>query len=139
MAFPLDPAGRFHVPEFIVREKDGVYVAIDFARANWVCLNRPGIDLLRSLPGKTLSEAVPGFAGGTLPAEEAGKGCGRSRGSRAQGLSTVRSQRARGRCLLKPEAHEVWIVSTTSAPGVPALLHVRWRMTAGASGRASWR
>jgi len=54
MAFPLTPAGRFHTPEFIVREKDGVFVAIDRDRANWVCLNRSGLEILRTLPGKTV-------------------------------------------------------------------------------------
>ena len=60
MAFPITPAGRFHTPEFIVREKDGVYVAIDRDRANWVCLNRSGLEILRTLPGKTVAEAASG-------------------------------------------------------------------------------
>ncbi len=116
MAFPLDPAGRFHVPEFIVREKDGAFVAIDLARANWVCLNRPGIDLLRSLPGKTLSEAVPAFAGGALPAEEAEKALRKFLAdlARKEFLSTrpITGELVERSRLLRPEKlHEVWIVT----------------------------
>jgi MoaA/NifB/PqqE/SkfB family radical SAM enzyme len=116
MAFPLDPAGRFHVPEFIVREKDGVFVAIDLARANWVCLNRTGIDLLRSLPGKTPSEAVPDVAGGALSAEEAEKALRKFLAdlARKEFLSTrpIDGELVERSRLLRPEKlHEVWIVT----------------------------
>jgi molybdenum cofactor biosynthesis enzyme MoaA len=116
VAFPLDSAGRFHVPEFVVREKDGAFVAIDLARANWVCLNRPGIDLLRSLPGKTLSEVAPDFAGGVLPSEEAERALRKflAELARKEFLSTrpIPDELVERSRLLRPEKlHEVWIVT----------------------------
>ncbi|HEY7528739.1 MAG TPA: PqqD family peptide modification chaperone, partial [Candidatus Deferrimicrobiaceae bacterium] len=117
MAFPFDPAGRFHVPEFIVREREETFIAIDPARANWICLNRAGIDLLRSLPGKTLPEAVrDASARLALPVEEAEKPLRKfvAELARKEFLSTVAIpcefvERSR---LLRPERlHEVWIVT----------------------------
>lgn len=116
MAFPLDSEGRFHVPEFTVREKDGAFVAIDLARANWICLNRRGIDLLRSLPGKTLPEAAQDVAGGALPPEEAERTLRKFLAdlARKEFLSTrpISGELVERSRLLRPEKlHEVWIVT----------------------------
>ena len=117
MSLPLDPAGRFHVPEFIVREKDGTFIAIDLTRANWVCLNRSGIDLLRNLAGKTISEAVQiAGAGGALPAGEAEKALRKFTAdlSRKEFLSTrpITDELVERSRLIRPEKlHEVWIVT----------------------------
>ncbi|MBI5419555.1 MAG: radical SAM protein [Deltaproteobacteria bacterium] len=117
MAFPLDPAGRFFLPEYDVREKDGAYVAIDLARANWVCLNRPGIEVLRGLPGKTLAEAVAAAASsGILPRDEAEKALRKFTAdlARKEFLSTspITDELVERSRLLRPEKlHEVWIVA----------------------------
>jgi len=117
MALPLEPGGRFHVPELVLREKDGAFVAIDPARANWVCLNRAGIDLLRILPGKTLSEAArTAAASGALPGEEAETAVRKFAAdlARKEFLSTrpITDELVERSRLLRPEKlHEVWIVT----------------------------
>ncbi|HZW35407.1 MAG: radical SAM protein [Deltaproteobacteria bacterium] len=117
MAFPFDPAARFHVPEFIVREKEETFVAIDPARANWVCLNRAGIDLLRSLPGKTLPETVrEASARLALPVEETEKPLRKflAELARKEFLSTGAipcEHVERSRLLRLEKLHEVWIVT----------------------------
>ena len=116
MAFPLDPAGRFHVPEFTVRERDGAFVAIDLERANWICMNRPGIELLRRLPGKSLSEAAQDAAGGSLPPEEAESALRKFVAdlARKEFLSTrpITGELVERARLLRPEKlHEAWIVT----------------------------
>jgi MoaA/NifB/PqqE/SkfB family radical SAM enzyme len=117
MAFPITPAGRFHTPEFIVREKDGVFVAIDRDRANWVCLNRSGLEILRTLPGKTVAEAASGcVAAGILSPEEAENLLRKFTAdlARKEFLSTepiTGEQVARAGVLSPEKLHEVWVVT----------------------------
>ena len=105
------------MPEYIVREKDGVCVAIDRERANWICLNRPGIGILEILPGKTLAEAErEATAKGLLPPAEAGAILGRFAAdlARKEFLSTepITGELAARAGILAPEKlHEVWIVT----------------------------
>jgi MoaA/NifB/PqqE/SkfB family radical SAM enzyme len=117
MAYPIAPAGRFHTPEFIVREKDGVYVAIDRDRANWICLNRSGLEILRTLPGKTVAEAVSGcVAARILSPEEAETRLRKFTAdlARKEFLSTepiTGEFVARARILNPEKLHEVWVVT----------------------------
>ena len=117
MPFPFDPDDRCFVPEHVVREKDGVCVAIDRERANWICLNRPGIGILGILPGKTLAEAGREAASkGLLPAEEAGEMLERFAAdlARKEFLSTepITGELVARAGILAPEKlHEVWIVT----------------------------
>jgi len=117
MAFPLLPGGRFHAPEFILREKDGVFVAIDRGRANWICLNRSGMEIVRMLPGKTAEEAAPEcVAAGVLSPEEPEKLLRRFAAdlARKEFLSTapITAELVARAEILKPaKLHEVWIIT----------------------------
>ena len=117
MALPLDPAAPLHVPAHAVVEKDGAFVAIDRERANWVCLNRAGIDLLRSLPGKTVDAAAAGFASACPAAPDRADKAARkfvSDLARKEFLSTgsVAGERiGRSRLLRTEKLHEVWVVT----------------------------
>ncbi|MBI5576631.1 MAG: radical SAM protein [Deltaproteobacteria bacterium] len=117
MAFPLDPDGRFHVPRFAVREKDGAFIAIDPEHANWICLNRAGIGLLGRLEGMTLTDAIP-FASSCCAAspDEAERFLRKFTAelARKEFLSThpISSELVERSRLLGPERlHEVWIVT----------------------------
>jgi hypothetical protein len=117
MAFPISPEGHFHVPEYIVRENDGVFVAIDRDRANWICLNRSGMDILRMLPGKTVAEAASlCVAAGILPSEEPENVLLKFTAdlARKEFLSTepISGELVARAGILTPEKlHEVWIVT----------------------------
>jgi MoaA/NifB/PqqE/SkfB family radical SAM enzyme len=117
MAYPISPEGRFHTPEFIVREKDGVFVAIDRDRANWICLNRSGIQIVQTLPGKTVEEAASECAAaGVLSSEEPEKLLRKFAAdlARKEFLSTtpITGELVARAEILKPEKlHEVWIVA----------------------------
>jgi MoaA/NifB/PqqE/SkfB family radical SAM enzyme len=117
MAFPITPGGRFIAPGFIVREKDGAWVAIDRDRANWICLNRSGMEILRTLPGKTVTEAASAcVAAGILPPEESENVLRKFTEAlaRKEFLSTepiTREIVARARILTPERLHEVWIVT----------------------------
>jgi MoaA/NifB/PqqE/SkfB family radical SAM enzyme len=72
MTFPIDPAPTFHAPPISVLERNGVFVAVDRRRANWIALNEAGLRALRALSGRTLDEAGRRFASGqALPPSEA--------------------------------------------------------------------
>lgn len=117
MAFPIAPGGRFYTPEFIVRETSGAFVAINRDRANWICLNRTGMEILSLLPGKTLAEASAACAdAGLLPAEESENLLRKFTANLARkeflstGPITVELVARAG--VLSPEKlHEVWIVT----------------------------
>jgi MoaA/NifB/PqqE/SkfB family radical SAM enzyme len=117
MGFPISPGGCFHVPEHIVREKDGVFVAIDRDRANWICLNGSGMEILRALPGKTLAEAASAcVAAGILSPEEPENVLRRFTADlgRKEFLSTepiTGELVARAGILAPDRLHEVWIVT----------------------------
>ena len=117
MGYPISPGGRFHVPEFIVREKDGVFVAIDRDRANWICLNRSGMEILRTLPGKTVPEAASEcVAAGILSPEDPENPLRKFTAdlARKEFLSTepISGELLARAAILKPEKlHEVWIVT----------------------------
>jgi len=117
MAFPISPGGRFHTPDFLVREKDGVFVAIDRERANWICMNRSGIMVMQALPGKTIGEAAAECAAaGILPSGEPERLLRRFTTvlARKEFLSTtpITGELVARAEILKPEKlHEVWIVT----------------------------
>ncbi len=117
MAFPITPGDRFFAPDFIVREKDGVFVAIDRERANWICLNRSGMEVLRVLPGRTAEEAASAcVAAGVLPPEDPGNVLRRFAAdlARKEFLSTEPISAefvARAEILTPERLHEVWIVT----------------------------
>lgn len=117
MAFPFRAEGRFAVPEHVVREKDGAFVAIDRQRANWICLNRTGMEVLRLLHGRTLPEAArAAVAAGLLETADAGRLLPRfaSELARKEFLSSepITDELAARAALLRPERlHEVWIVT----------------------------
>ncbi len=72
MPFPIVSGLPFHVPAFSVLERDGVFVAVDRLRANWISLNRAGLEALWLLPGRTPAEAARAFAAKQhLPLDEA--------------------------------------------------------------------
>ena len=117
MAFPITPGGRFFAPDFIVREKDGAFVAIDRDRANWICLNRSGMEILHALPGKTVTEAASAcVAAGFLPPEEPENTLRKFTAAlaRKEFLSTepITGELVARAEILNPEKlHEVWIVT----------------------------
>jgi MoaA/NifB/PqqE/SkfB family radical SAM enzyme len=117
MAFPISPDRQFHVPEHIVREKNGAFVVIDRERANWICLNRSGREILRTLPGKTVAEAASAcVAAGILPPEEPENLLRKftSDLARKEFLSTeaITGELVARSKILKPgKLHEVWIVT----------------------------
>jgi len=117
MAFPISPEGRFLVPDHIVRETDGVYVLIDRERANWICLNRSGMEIFRLLPGKTFAEAAAGCAdAGIVSAGESESLLRRFTAdlARKEFLSTepITGELVARAGILAPERlHEVWVVT----------------------------
>lgn len=117
MGFPFSPEGRFHTPDFVVWERNGVFVAVDRERANWICLNRTGMDILALLPGKTLAEASAACAeGGILPVEESGSLLRKFTETlaRKEFLSTepiTEELVARAEVLAPEKLHEVWVVT----------------------------
>ncbi|MGB5994352.1 MAG: radical SAM protein, partial [Candidatus Deferrimicrobiaceae bacterium] len=104
-------------PEFIVREKDGVFVAIDRDRANWICLNRSGMEILRTLPGKTVAEAGSECVAAGILSPEGPENLLRKFTAdlaRKEFLSTepVTGELLTRAAILKPEKlHEVWVVT----------------------------
>ncbi len=117
MAFPISPEGRFHTPDFIIREKDGVFVAIDRDRANWICLNRSGMRIVQALPGKTVEEAASECAAAGFLAPEEPERLLRKFAAdlaRKEFLSTapITAELVARAEILRPERlHEVWIVT----------------------------